>query len=127
MENPPPITPTISSVRLERCRKCGAKHAFQSAVLAQLSDDGPAVVGGWAACSVCGHTPYPVIGDHTPAYPNRWWGSLSAALFLAAPVLWGAAIWTGDGRFGWLSVPVLVAALVVLVVAFAVEPKERGR
>lgn len=127
-ENPPPLTPVISSVRLDRCRKCATPQVFQSAVLAQVGPDGPAVVGGWAACTACGYTPYPVIGGHQkPDGPHPVLGGLAALLFLAAPALWGAAIWSGDGRLGWLSLPVLFAAIVVLVASFAVEPKDGGR
>lgn len=71
-------------------------------------------------CPLCGQTP------RAPGL-HPWLGVLSAVLLLAAPTLWGAWIWSGDGRLGWLSLPVLFAALVVFVAAFSVEPKGDGR
>lgn len=73
---------------------------------------------GLEVCPTCGRTP------RTPG-PHPWIGALSALVMLAAPALWGVWIWTGDGRFGWLTLPLLFAALVVFVAAFAVEPKGR--
>lgn len=75
---------------------------------------------GETGCPLCGQTP-------RPPGPHPVWGSLSSLLLLSAPVLWGLWVWTGDGRYGWLTLPVLFAAVVVFVVAFVVEPKGGGR
>lgn len=126
MDEPlPPLAPIDSSLSPDMCRKCSAL-AFHSVVLAhaQVGSEGPAVVGRWVGCTSCGYSPHPPIGTRKePAAPNRVLGWAALLLLLAAPGLWAAAIWTGDGRFGAMSLPVLFVALVVFVAAFSVGSK----
>jgi hypothetical protein len=41
--------------------------------------------------------------------------ALPVLLFAAGLTFWIISIWTGDGRWGWTSVPVLLAAMVSLI------------
>lgn len=118
--------PTVS-----RCPNCG-QHTLEGADIHHVTPDRVCTIGRYAVCPECHYTPHeedsmPRTTGGQDIAPNRVLSALSAVACLSAPVLWTVWIWTGDGRFGWLSLPAIFAAVVLVVLAFAAGTSKRGQ